>query len=168
MAEVASFDEIWTEFLGRIQRVVYCSMATVDRQDRPRSRMMHPVWELVDNAPIGWVISWPETHKAKHLARNPYVSLAYIHDRKKPLYVDCEATWIGDDAEQLRVWELHRSMPPPVGFDPEPHYGDITHRHFGLLKFLPWRVELGSLYDEPIVWRPAPVSMESLSGNRIP
>jgi general stress protein 26 len=76
---------------------------TNDRKDRPRSRLMHPIWELSHNDPIGWVISWPQTHKAKHLARNPYVSLAYIQDKTKPVYVDCEAEWIEDVEEQWRI-----------------------------------------------------------------
>ena len=46
------------------------------------------------------------------------------------------------------------SIPEPLGFDPEPHYGTIQHPYYGLLKFTPWRVELGNLWGEPVVWRP--------------
>ena len=149
MSEVTTFAEIAEEFLARVTRAVYCNMATVDRQGRPRSRMLHPIWE----GPIGWSISWPASHKAKHLAHTPYVSLAYIQEKEKPVYVDCRAEWIEDEAEQWRIWALHQQIPPPLGFDPEPHYGDIQHHYFGLLKFTPWRIELGNLYGEPVVWR---------------
>jgi len=156
--EVSTFAEVRAEFMERIQKAIYCSMATIDREDRPRPRMMHPIWELTGNGPIGWVISWPQSHKAKHLARNPYVSLAYIHDRTKPVYVDCEAEWIDDVEEQWRIWELHQTTPPPLGFDPEPHFGTVNHQYYGLLRLRPWRIELGNLNGESIIWRPEKVS----------
>src|SRR6187431_730088 len=69
--EVARFDDIQAEFTDRVSQVVYGILTTVDRQNRPRSRVMHPIWEQH----IGWVISWPASHKAKHLEHNPAVSL---------------------------------------------------------------------------------------------
>lgn len=136
--------------MRRVAHTVYCSMATIDRRNRPRSRVLHPIWE----GSTGWAISWPQSHKAKHLAHNPYVSLAYIQDKDRPVYVDCVAEWVDDPAEQQRVWNLHKTIPPPLGFDPEPHYGDIHHHFFGLLRFTPWRIELGNLQEEPVIWRP--------------
>ena len=147
--EVSNFEEIQLEFMRRVSDAVYCSVATVDRKNRPRSRIMHPIWDAM----IGWVISWPQSHKAKHLQGNPYVSLAYIHDRDRPVYADCYAEWIDDIGEKKRIWELHRTTPPPLGFDPEPHYGTIHHKYYGLLRFTPWRIELGDLNGEPIIWR---------------
>jgi hypothetical protein len=147
--EVQTFAEIQPEFMKRIQKAVYCSMATIDRRGRPRSRMLHPIWD----GPTGWVISWPESHKAKHLEHNPYVSLAYIQDRDKPVYIDATAEWEYSEAEKYRIWDLHKTTPPPLGFDPQPHYENIHHRYYGLLKFTPWRIELGYLQGEPIIWR---------------
>ena len=147
--EVKTFQEIQIEFMRRVIQAVYCNMATVDRKGRPRSRMLHPVWD----GPIGWVISWPASHKTKHLQANSYVSLAYIHEIEKPVYVDCRAQWVEDESEKVRIWELHKSLPSPLGFDPEPHYGSIHHEYYGLLKFTPWRIELGNLHGERIVWR---------------
>jgi general stress protein 26 len=148
--EISKFTDIQPEFMMRVGEAVYCSMATIDRKHRPRSRIMHPIWD----GPIGWVISWPESHKAKHLERNSHVSLAYIHNKEKPVYVDCVAEWIDDIGEKQRIWELHQTTPPPLGFDPQPHYKTISHRYYGLLKFAPWRIELGNLQGEPIIWRP--------------
>jgi len=147
--EVSTFTEIQQEFMARIQNAVYCNVATIDRKGRPRSRIMHPIWDGF----IGWVISWPKSHKTKHLQNNPYVSLAYIQDSRKPVYVDATAEWINDVDEKLRIWELHKSTPAPLGFDPEPHYGSIDHEYFGLLRFTPWRITLGDLNGEPIIWR---------------
>jgi hypothetical protein len=135
--------------MARVQAAVYCSMATVDLKGRPRSRIMHPIWD----GPTGWAISWPESHKARHLEHNPHVSLAYIYDRDKPVYVDAVAEWLADEGEKLRIWKLYEITPPPLGFDPQPHYGDIHHKYFGLLRFTPWRIELGNLQGKPVVWR---------------
>lgn len=150
--ELTNFADIQEEFMHRVNQAVYCMMATVDQQNRPRTRVMHPIWE----GSIGWVISWPQAHKAKHLAHNPHVSLAYLPDKAKPVYVECVAQWIEDRAEKQRVWAFHQTLPPPLGFDPEPHYGTIDHHYFGLLRFTPWRIELGNLGAEPVIWRNIP------------
>jgi general stress protein 26 len=131
--EIARFEDIQPEFMNRLQRAVYCNVATVDPKGRPRSRVMHVVW----NGPTGWVITWPGSHKAKHLAHNPFVSLAYVSEPQKPVYVECTAEWVTERSEKLRIWELHKTIPPPLGFDPTPHYGTIEHEYFGLLRFTP-------------------------------
>ena len=87
------------------------------------------------------------------LARNPAVSLAYIPDKEKPVYVDGMAEWVHAAEEKQRIWDLHRTTPAPLGFDPQPHYGTIEHQYYGLLKITPWRIELGNLYGEPLIWR---------------
>ena len=50
---VAAFEEIEGEFLARVARVVWCSLATADARDRVRSRVVHPIWE----GATGWVAS---------------------------------------------------------------------------------------------------------------
>jgi len=147
--EVSRFEDLQAEFMARVSQVVYCTLATIDRKDRPRSRVMHPIWD----GPIGWVISWPASHKVRHLEHNPAVSLAYIPDKAKPVYVDAIAEWIDIVEEKRRIWDLHKTTPPPLGFDPQPHYGTIDHPYYGLLRLTPWRIELGNLYGEPIIWR---------------
>jgi general stress protein 26 len=159
--EVDRFEEIEAEFMSRIQQAIYCTVATVDLKNRPRLRMLHLVWD----GPVGWVISWPKSHKAIHLAHNPAVSLAYSHDPYKPVYVECTAGWVEEPSEKRRIWELHKSIPAPLGFDPEPHYGSIDHPFFGLIRFIPWRIELGDLYGTPRVWRPHPGQFHENSGD---
>jgi general stress protein 26 len=149
MVEVSDFAVIQAEFMARVSSAVYCSMATVDAKLRPRSRIVHPVWD----GPVGWIISWPATPKFRQLAQNPQVSLAYIQDSKKPVYVDGRADWVDERAEKTRLWELIKATPPPLGYDPEPHFGTIDNPHFGLLRLIPWRIELYTLRGESIVWR---------------
>lgn len=146
---VATFHDLQTEFLERVNNAVYCNMATISPENRPRSRLVHPVWE----ESTGWIISWPKTPKTRHLAHNQYVSLAYVQDINKPVYIEATAEWLTDRDEQWRVWNYYKSVPPPMGFDPEPHYGDIDHEYFGLLKLTPWRIELYTLGGESIIWQ---------------
>lgn len=149
MIEVKDFSEIQAEFMHRAQQAVYCNVATVDQKGRPRSRVMHVVWD----GPMGWVITWPQSYKAKHLAHNPHVSLAYISNPLKPIYAECTAAWVTDPQEQWRIWNLHKAIPPPLGFDPTPHYSSIEGQYFGLLQFTPWRIELAELGKDSVVWR---------------
>ncbi|NJK82224.1 MAG: pyridoxamine 5'-phosphate oxidase family protein [Chloroflexaceae bacterium] len=149
--EVHNFAEIEAEFLQRVHTMVWCSVATVDSRQRPRSRILHPIWE----GATGWIGTGRRTHKAQHLAANPYVSLAYIADITKPVYVDCKAEWVDEIAERQRIWEWFRTTPEPLGYDPAPIFGSIEE--FGLLKLTPWRIELitfpaSSLNAAP-VWR---------------
>jgi general stress protein 26 len=157
---VSTFEELQAEFLGRVSHIVYANMATIDTHDRPRSRIVHPIWE----GATGWIVSWPATPKSKHLAHNPHVSLAYIKDIEKPVYVECTAEWAHDRAEKLRVWNVIKAAPPPMGFDPEPVFGTIDHIHFGLLKLTPSRVELYTLRGDPIIWQQR--EMQAAPGNR--
>jgi general stress protein 26 len=148
--DVSSFSEIEDKFLDYVNTYVYCNVATVDTKNRPRSRIMHPVWE----GSTGWIISWQATLKSKHIANNPHVSLAYFcHDKNYPMYIDCTATWETDRDEMWRVWDYYKVARQPMGFDPEPHFGDIDHEHFGLLKLIPWRIELYTLGKESIIWK---------------
>jgi general stress protein 26 len=148
--EAANFADIEAEFLARIRQVVYCTMATVDSAHRPRLRIMHPIWE----GSTGWVISWPGSFKARHLGRNPAVSLAYMPEKTTPIYEKATTAWVETAEEKQRIWELHKATPAPVGFDPEPHYGTIEHPYYGVLRLTPWRIELGNLGGEPVIWRP--------------
>jgi uncharacterized pyridoxamine 5'-phosphate oxidase family protein len=135
--EVATFADLEREFLRRAHTAVWCNVATVDRQGRPRSRILHPLW--VNG--VGWILTRRATLKAQHLARNPYVSLAYIADVAHPLYVDCEAAWVDDVSEKRRIWNLFKAAPPPLGYDPAPIFVAPDDAPLGLLRLTPWRAE---------------------------
>jgi pyridoxine/pyridoxamine 5'-phosphate oxidase len=61
--------------------------ATVDAKGRPRQRILHPIWE----GSTGWIATGRQSHKAKHLARNPYISLSYWDQQHQQVYVDAKA-----------------------------------------------------------------------------
>jgi len=151
----ASFDAIAREFHDRVSRIVWCTVATVDRSGRPRSRLLHPIWE----GSTGWIATGRRTLKAKHLARNPYVSCSYWDQDQEQVYADCRAEWIEDPGEKRRIWALLENTPPPVGYDPGLFWKDADDPGYGVLKLTPWRIELYSLADlasgkPPTVWRP--------------
>jgi general stress protein 26 len=139
LVEVERFADIEEEFTSRVRSMIWCSVATVDRRQRPYSRILHPLWE----GKTGWILTHRGTHKAKHLERNPFVSLAYIRgDVQRPLYVDCRATWVEESDERKRIWNLAASEPPPLGFDPAPDFESQANPNFGVLKLSPWRIVL--------------------------
>lgn len=151
---VNSFSEIEAEFIRRAHSMVWCSAATVDSKQRPRSRILHPIWE----GSTGWIGTHRNSHKALHLERNPYMSLAYIADVMNPVYVDCTAEWVDDLSEKQRIWDLFKSAPEPLGYDPETTFISPDHETFGLLKLTPWRIDLVSFpapsFEEGTrVWR---------------
>lgn len=146
--EVSSFSEIAQEFVERTHRVVWCNAATVDRRGRPRSRILHPIWL----EGTGWVLTRRHSFKEKHLAASPYVSLAYVAEIAAPVYVDCTAAWSEGAAEKRRVWEAFKSAPAPLGYDPGTIFPSIDDPGLGLLRLVPWRIELGNFPGTPIVW----------------
>jgi uncharacterized pyridoxamine 5'-phosphate oxidase family protein len=138
LVKVAEFSEIEDEFIQRVHTMVWCSAATVDSQQRPRSRILHPIWE----GSTGWIGTGRNSYKARHLEHNPHVSLAYITDISKPVYVECIAEWVDDLEQKRRIWELFRTAPPPLDYDPAPTFISPDHQDFGLLKLTPWRIDL--------------------------
>lgn len=145
MADVA-FSDIEQEFLDRIKSTVWCTLATVDRKNRPRSRILHPIWETSDGqGPTGWILTGRNTLKTKHIAHNPHVSLTYWDPNHKQIYADCKVEWIDNVPEKQRVWDLYKNTPPPLGYDPGLFFPGVDNPDTGLLKLTPWRIELFSL-----------------------
>ena len=153
--EVTSFAEISDEFFTRVNRVVWCNVATIDRQGRPRSRILHPTWEAGTSGPLGWIGTRRATLKAQHLLIQPYVSLAYVAEIAKPVYVDCRAVWVDDPAAKQRIWDRFKTAPAPMGYDPGTMFKDLDD--FGLLHLIPWRIEVRSLPGDQWIWH-APVA----------
>jgi general stress protein 26 len=147
--ETYDFGDIEPEFTRRVSTVVWCNVATVDEHMRPRSRVMHPVWERC----TGWVTSRRNAYKSKHLAANPHVSLAYVADVAKPVYVDCIAEWEENPDEKIRVWDFLKATPEPYGFDPGTIFQAQDNPNYGLLRLTPWRIELTNMPNPPTIWR---------------
>lgn len=152
---ISDFRQIESEFTQRVQSAVLCNAATVDRQNRPRSRVLHPLWE---EGPQGWICVNRDSPKARHLAANPYMSLAYLADPLKPVFVECKAAWEDDAATRARVWALFKGTPEPVGYDPGTIWQEPNNPNFGLLRLEPWLIRLYDLLHQEAhrIWRPVP------------
>ncbi len=146
---VANFSEIEAEFIERVFRVVWCSAATIDSHNRPRSRVLHPIWE----GAAGWIATSPQSLKAKHLARNSALSLAYVADPFKPVYVECVAEWADDLATKQRIWDLFKGAPAPMGYDLAMIWSSPEDPTFGILKLTPWRIEVATFPGGTQVWQ---------------
>ena len=134
-------DEVAEAFVAIAHRVVWATVATVDRRGRPRSRVMHPLWERTEAGLTGWVTSRPTPLKVAHLARTPYLSCAYWDPQHDVAVADCRARWVTDAGERARVWELFRAAPPPLGHDPAAIWPDgPSTPDAGVLRLDPWRL----------------------------
>jgi len=105
------------EFIERAHRIVWCGVATVGPDNRPRSRILHPIWELDGDELTGWIVTRKTPVKVRHLANSPYLSCSYWEPGHEVAIADCEAEWVADVATRQRVWELYRDAPAPLGYD---------------------------------------------------
>lgn len=144
-----SFAELADEFHARVERIVWCSVATQDRQGRLRSRLLHPIWEKpTGEAPFGWILTNRNSLKAKHLAENPWITCSYWDPQHEQVYVDAKAAWQDDPERQQEIWDDVKSRPEPYGYDPAIIWADGPEDPvFGVLELRPWRVELYALAD---------------------
>jgi pyridoxine/pyridoxamine 5'-phosphate oxidase len=153
------FSELEAEFMKRVARIVWCTVATVDRQQRPRVRILHPIWETVGGKPVGYIATGRHSHKEKHVAANPHISLGYWDQVHEQIYIDGEASWSDEPAERERIWQMFKNTPPPLGYDPAMIWqGGPLADDFGVLRIEPRRIEMYSIADlmqrrPPKVWR---------------
>ena len=156
---------ILVDALTVTRRVVWCVLTTVDRHGRPRNRVVHPVWELVEGPDghdgerlRGWVTTRRSPVKSAHLAANPHVGCAYAGAEHDVAYFDCTAAW-ASASERRHAWEVCRSVGAPAGFDPSaiwPAGPDSPGAE--VLRLEPYRVQVGLAVDlaagaAPRVWR---------------
>jgi hypothetical protein len=146
------------EFIAVAHRIVWCGVATVDRRGRPRTRILHPYWERLDDGVRGWVVTRKSPLKAAHLARTPFVSCSYWDASHDVAIADCSATWEEDRGEHARVWELYASAPEPLGYDFRLIWPDGPEAEgAALLRLDPWRLHVADAMTvaAPRVWRRA-------------
>lgn len=132
------------EFIQIAHRIVWATVATVGPDHRPRSRVLHPMWEWDDGALVGWVATAPTPLKTRHLQHSPYASVTYWDASHDTVTADCRAEWILGDEERSRLWRRFEEAPDPVGYDPSiiPAWTGPTADAFAGLRLTPWRVRV--------------------------
>jgi hypothetical protein len=142
MSELAT---VAPAFVAMAHRIVWATVATVDGRGRPRSRILHPLWELDGDALTGWIATGPTPLKRAHLERSPYVSVNYWSPEHDTCTAECSAVWAFDDETRIRIWNAFKSAPAPVGYDPAivPAWRDgPTSDAFAVLRLAPWRLRV--------------------------
>ncbi|QFZ19590.1 pyridoxamine 5'-phosphate oxidase family protein [Saccharothrix syringae] len=140
---VSDFGELEAEFNNYIGAINYATMVTVDARDRPRTRVLIPVWETVGGAPLGWLATYRTPVKAAHLAGNPHTSFSYWAPGNDSVAVDAVAEW--DDAPPTKehVWELYRrTSPPGAGYPLGSFWESPSDPELHVLRLTPWRVQV--------------------------
>jgi hypothetical protein len=132
-------------FMHTAERIVYCSLATVDRRGRPRSRLVHAVWEREGDRVVGWVGSRPTPFRRAHVERTPFVSCFYWDPAHDVAVAECAVSWIEDGGGRRAAWERLSAPPPPMGYDPAPIWpGGPEGDDFVALRLDPWRIQAKS------------------------
>lgn len=141
---MTSLAEIAPGFVDMAHRIVWCTAATVDTRGRPRSRVLHPIWEWTGDELRGWIATGPTPVKRAHLDANPYVSLNYWDPTQDTCVAECRTEWAFDDETRTEVWDRFTDAPAPVGYDPAmiPGWESPTADGFAVLKLEPWRLRV--------------------------
>ena len=141
---MSDLDAVAPAFVDMAHRIVWASVATVDAQGRPRSRILHPYWQWDGRELVGWVATGPTAVKRAHLERNPHVSVNYWAPSHDTCVAECRTTWAFDDETRSMVWDLFEHGPAPVGYDPRivPGWDGPTSPSFAALRLDPWRLRV--------------------------
>jgi hypothetical protein len=141
---VSDLTSVAPAFVEMSHRIVWCSAATVDGRGRPRSRILHPIWQWDGARLVGWVATGPTATKRAHLAAHPFISLSYWAPAQDTCVADCRAAWAFDDATRAMVWGLFASAPAPVGYDPAtiPGWTNPAAPSFAALRLDPWHLRV--------------------------
>jgi hypothetical protein len=141
---MSQLEHVAPAFVGMAHRIVWCSAATVDHQGRPRSRILHPLWEWDGSTLVGWIATGPTPTKRSHLQHSPYISCSYWTDSHDTCIAECRAVWHFDDDTRTTVWDKFVNAAAPVGYDPSmiPAWDTPTSDSFAVLRLEPWRLRV--------------------------
>lgn len=127
------------ELVGDLAEIVGCIVwsvvSTTDRSGRPRSRVMHPVWDFA--AMTGVVGTRRTPVKVAHLAARPALTCAYWSPDHDAAFLDCEASWV-PEGELAEAWEALTK-----GYDPAALWPDGPGSvGFAALRLTPYRIQV--------------------------
>jgi hypothetical protein len=142
-------DTVAPAFVEMAHRIVWCTVATATPHGAMQTRVLHPLWEWDEGVLTGWILTSPNSPKARHLDINPRVSLTYWTESHDTCTADCNTTWELSREERQTGWDRFVNAPAPVGYDPKiiPQWPDPQASEFGVLRLQPtWlRVMPGSV-----------------------
>jgi len=141
---MSEFNETAKAFVQMAHEIVWCSVATIDKKGRPRSRVLHPIWELKGEDLIGWIATGPTPIKKAHLNVSAYVSCNYWASNQDTCVAECHASWVEDLEGKKNIWDKFVNGPAPVGYDPSiiPGWESAGSENFAGLRLDPWRLRV--------------------------
>lgn len=158
---IAPLETVAPAFVAMAHRIVWCSAATTAIDGRPRTRILHPIWEWDGSALTGWIATSPQSPKAADLEATPSMSLSYWDPTHDTCRAECDAIWEESDEDRAAGWNRFAGGPAPVGYDPSiiPGWDSPGSPGFGILRLEPThlRVMPGSVMlegrGEVLAWR---------------
>lgn len=141
---MATLQEVAPKFVAMAHQIVWCTVATVDAKNRPRSRVLHPIWEWDGDTLVGWIGTGKTPIKAAHMAVSANVSCNYWTPSQDTCVAECSARWVTDKDTKHRVWDLFVNGPEPVGYNPAmiPGWDSADSAGFDPLRLEPWRLRV--------------------------
>jgi hypothetical protein len=141
---MGSLAEVAPPFIAMAHRIVWATVATVDTHGRPRSRILHPIWEWDGTTLRGWIATSPMSVKAKHLARTPVMSLTYWHPNHDTCTARCRIAWDDTPAGGEALWQRFSDAPAPLGYVPSmiPGWDSPSAPAFGVLQLEPFAIRV--------------------------
>ena len=137
--------EVAPDFIEMAHRIVCCTAASIGRDNRPRSRILHPLWAFDDGSITGWTMTEPTSLKRAHFKHSPALSLTYWTPKHDHCIAECATRWLTDVADREATWERFKHPVAPVGFNPViiPAWADSPRsERFGVIQLRPWRLRV--------------------------
>jgi hypothetical protein len=136
--------DIAPAFVAIAHRIVWCTVATVAVDGRPRTRILHPIWEWDGTELTGWIATSPQSPKAADLEWQSAVSLTYWDATHDIATADCDTEWETTDEQRRAGWDRFANGPAPVGYDPSiiPAWTSPDAPAFGILRLVPNRLRV--------------------------
>lgn len=139
---MSTLHETAPAFIEMAHRIVWATVATVDVDGRPRSRVLHPIWEWDGESVVGWIGTGPTPLKVSALGDTPFASVNYWDHQHDVATAECRATWAHDLETRRRIWKLYVDTPEPLGYDPSiiPSWDGPDSPSFSVLRLDPYRL----------------------------
>ena len=136
--------EVAPKFIAMAHQIVWCTVATVDPRGRPRSRVLHPIWEWDGTKLVGWIATGKTPIKLADLNQTGHASCNYWTPAQDTCVAECEASWVEDSDTKHHVWNSLANGPEPVGYDPSmiPGWDNADAESFNALKLTPYRLRV--------------------------
>jgi len=136
---MADLPTIAPAFVEMAHRIVWCTVATSSPDGEVQTRILHPFWQWDGDGLTGWILTSPNSPKARHLGANPRVSLTYWTESHDTCSADCDTAWELSGEERRAGWDRFLNAPAPVGYNPSiiPQWSEPDAPEFGVLRLEP-------------------------------